>query len=92
MSGEPTSAPIPEFPNPSGPSVPRKPQFPILKFFKYTHLPNHLKDISKPFCDLAEKVSEMAIPEGENAEIAAGLRKLLEAKDCIVRAMLNKIP
>lgn len=70
----------------------KKPEFPILKFFKYTHLPNHLKDISKPFCDLAESIAEKAIPGGENAEVAAGLRKLLEAKDCIVRAMLTRIP
>lgn len=69
----------------------KKLDYPILKFFKYEHLPNHLKEISKPFCELAYKIDEMRTQTEENAEIAAGLRKLLEAKDCIVRAMLNHI-
>lgn len=60
--------------------------FPILDYFKYDHLPEKLQTISKPFCELAE---QMAKQETKNpAEIAAGLRKLLEAKDCAVRAAL----
>jgi len=57
----------------------------IMKFFKYNHLPEHLKLVSKPFCKLAEALL-IAVPD--NAERAVGLRKLLEAKDCAVRAIL----
>lgn len=55
----------------------------IIQFFKYQHLPAHLQNVSKPFADLAEKmVAEL--PENEESHMA--LRKLLEAKDCAVRA------
>lgn len=56
---------------------------PIMKYFEYEHLPPKLQEVSKPICDLAKHVDETA-PDG--AEKSAGLRKLLEAKDCIVRA------
>ena len=59
----------------------------ILQFFKYEHLPDTLQGISKPFCDQAKYITEN-IPR--NPERTAGLRKLLEAKDCIVRAFLAK--
>lgn len=58
---------------------------PILKYFAYEHLPQQLQDISKPVGDLAVQMSEL-LPR--NAETSAGLRKLLEAKDCFVRAKL----
>lgn len=49
---------------------------PMLQFFKYEHLPPLLKDASKLFCDLAEKiVSEFP----RNPERTVALRKLLEA-------------
>jgi len=64
---------------------------PIMKYFKYQHLPNHLKEVSKPFCDLAETINQYRYRSAEDAEIVAGLRKLLEAKDCIVRTMLTSI-
>lgn len=57
----------------------------ILDFFKYEHLPEKLKAISKPFGELAELMVE-TLPR--SAERSAGLRKLLEAKDCAVRAAL----
>ena len=57
----------------------------VLKFFEYEHLPEHLQEISKPLCDLAHEMAE-SLPE--NAEVTVGLRKLLEAKDCFVRAKL----
>lgn len=62
-------------------------QFPILQYFRYEHLPNAgLRDRSKPFADLAR---DFAARGAKNqAELAAGLRKLLEAKDCMVRAAL----
>jgi hypothetical protein len=59
----------------------------MLQFFHWEHLPPHLQEVSKPFGEMAVKiVSE--IPS--NPERTAGLRKLLEAKDCIVRAVLYK--
>ena len=58
---------------------------PMLRFFQYTHLPSHLQGASKPFCELAEWMVK-TLPR--NAERTAGLRKLMEAKDCAVRANL----
>jgi len=60
---------------------------PILQFFAYEHLPESLQEISKPFGDLA---NEMANILPSNPELSAGLRKLLEAKDCFVRAKIFK--
>lgn len=60
---------------------------PMLQFFAYTHLPQHLQAISKPFGDLAENIT-INIPR--NPERSAALRKLLEAKDCAVRANIYK--
>lgn len=57
----------------------------LLKFFKYEHLPERLKPVSKACCELATKMDELP----ESAEKTAGLRKLLEAKDCFVRAQLE---
>lgn len=51
-------------------------------FFEYEHLPEYLQKVSKPFHDLAHELNDN-LPEC--AEKAVGLRKLLEAKDCIVR-------
>lgn len=59
----------------------------MMQFFAYAHLPAHLQEISKPFGELAEQIVA-TLPA--NAERTAGLRKLLEAKDCIVRAKLYK--
>jgi hypothetical protein len=54
----------------------------ILKFFEYEHLSPHLQEVSKPFCELAHVCAH----EYDGAELTAGLRKLLESKDCMVRA------
>ena len=54
-----------------------------IKFFEYEHLPIELQKISKPICELAILMEDM-LPD--NAEKSAGMRKLLEAKDCFVRA------
>lgn len=59
---------------------------PILKYFEYAHLPPHLQEVSKPLGDLARHMNE-SLPDG--AEKSAGLRKLLEAKDCLVRAKIG---
>lgn len=60
---------------------------PMLQFFAYDHLPAHLAEVSKPFCDLAVTVV-MTLPR--NPERTVALRKLIEAKDCAVRAILYK--
>ena len=59
---------------------------PIMKYFAYQHLPAHLQEVSKPIGDLATLMDE-TLPDG--AEKSAGLRKLLEAKDALVRARLG---
>ena len=56
-----------------------------IKYFKYDHLPEHMQAFSKQFHDLAMKM-EKDLPEGSEKE--AGMRKLLEAKDCFIRANL----
>lgn len=53
-----------------------------MKFFNYEHLPEYLQIVSKPFYDLANLFND-TLPEC--SEKHAGLRKLLEAKDCFVR-------
>ena len=58
---------------------------PIMAFFKYDHLPEKLRAVSEPFGHLAQRMIE-TLPA--SAERSAGLRKLLEAKDCAVRASL----
>jgi len=60
---------------------------PMLQFFAHAHLPEHLANVSKPFCELAEKIVA-DLPR--NPERTVALRKLLEAKDCAVRALLYK--
>jgi hypothetical protein len=57
-----------------------------IKFFEYAHLPVHLQTVSQPIGELAKKM-EAELPDGP--EKSAGMRKLLEAKDCFVRARLE---
>lgn len=59
---------------------------PILKYFEYAHLPQKLQGVSAPLGELAKQMDEL-LPDGP--EKSAGLRKLLEAKDCLVRAALG---
>ena len=54
-----------------------------LQYFTYKHLPKLLQEVSKPISELAHLMEEV-IPDGP--EKSAGMRKLLEAKDCFVRA------
>jgi hypothetical protein len=61
---------------------------PILQFFAYDHLPKALQEVSKPFGELADKILELP----RSAERTTALRKLLEAKDCAVRALIFKEP
>lgn len=57
-----------------------------IKYFAYEHLPERLQAVSKPVGLLAEMM-EFMLPDGP--EKSAGMRKLLEAKDCFVRAALD---
>lgn len=57
----------------------------LMQFFAYEHLPPHLQEISKPFGEMAKWIAE-TLPD--NPEKTVALRKLLEAKDCAVRAKL----
>jgi len=58
----------------------------MLKWFKYDHLPAHLQAVSKPFGDMAQHICT-TLPSGPERTVA--LRKLLESKDCAVRAQLE---
>lgn len=58
----------------------------LMQFFEYSRLPEFLQVVSKPFQDLAIKIESLPT----NAEKTMALRKLLEAKDCAVRAALSK--
>ena len=60
---------------------------PMLQFFTYDHLREDLQPISKAFCNLAQ---DFVIMLPRNPERTVALRKLLEAKDCAVRALLYK--
>lgn len=57
-----------------------------IKYFSYAHLPPKLQTVSKPLGELAQMLDTM-LPDGPEKE--AGMRKLLEAKDCFVRASLE---
>jgi hypothetical protein len=59
----------------------------LLEYFKFEHLPPHLQAVSRPCGELARSLAE-TLPD--NPETTVGLRKLLEAKDCFVRASLSK--
>jgi hypothetical protein len=59
----------------------------IAQFFAYDHLPSHLQAVSRPFSELAEQIIA-TLPR--NPERTVALRKLLEAKDAAVRALVAK--
>jgi hypothetical protein len=59
----------------------------LRQFFAYDHLRPELQGVSQGFAELAGEIDE-TLPE--NPEKTTALRKLLEAKDCAVRAVLFK--
>lgn len=62
---------------------------PLLQFFVYKHLPPQLQEHSEPFARLACGI----VNRGErNPERTVAIRKLLESKDCAVRAQLWRNP
>lgn len=60
----------------------------MLRYFTYAHLPEMLQNVSKPFCELAEHIVNTQLMTPERTVC---LRKLLEAKDCAVRNMLDSL-
>ena len=60
---------------------------PILQFFAYDHLPDHLKEISVQFHTQATWIVN-TLPR--NPERTVALRFLLQSKDAAVRARLFK--
>lgn len=58
----------------------------MLEFFEYDHLPSHLQAVSKPVGELAYEMAEL-LPD--DPQLTTGLQKLIEAKDCFVRAQVR---
>lgn len=63
------------------------PPEPMLQFFEYAHLPQHLQTVSASFAMLAATVVQ-TLPR--NPERTVALRKLLESKDAAVRSVIYK--
>ncbi|MCO5091979.1 hypothetical protein [Bosea sp. (in: a-proteobacteria)] len=59
----------------------------IEQFFAWSHLPPHLQAVSRPFGEMAERIV-LTVPR--NPERTVALRKLLEAKDACVRAVVAR--
>ncbi len=59
----------------------------LARWFTFDHLRDDLRPPSRACADLAQEMIN-GLPDGP--ELSAGLRKLLEAKDCFVRAALDK--
>lgn len=57
----------------------------VARFFEFGHLPEPQRRLSAPCYLLAQQMIH-ELPDGP--ELTTGLRKLLEAKDCFVRASL----
>jgi|AACY02.12.fsa_nt_gi hypothetical protein len=62
---------------------------PIMRFFAYEHLSDgDMRAVSKLFAELASVLNAELHPSDEKR---VALRKLLEAKDCAVRARMEDI-
>lgn len=61
-------------------------QQPMLRYFRFAHLPPHLAATSAPFAELATR---LVVDLKPGPERTVALRKLLEAKDCAVRQRLD---
>ena len=59
---------------------------PIMRYFEFEHLPVELQPVSRAVCELARSMDQLLL---DGPEKSAGLRKLLEAKDCLVRAAIQ---
>lgn len=65
----------------------RRVEEPIYKYFSYMHLPANAQSMGKMFKGVADVILMASEP---NTERTMALRKLLEAKDCAIRATLFK--
>jgi len=71
------------------------PPHPLLRWFTYSHLPAHIQHVPQVCAALAEHMVEVldSDPSPDTIDqLDAGLRKLLEAKDCFTRALLARTP
>lgn len=57
-----------------------------LSQFGYSHLPEHLQAISRPYHDLAHDMATRLQNTKAGAQLTISLQKLLESKDEAVRA------
>lgn len=60
----------------------------LVRYFAFAHLAGALRSVSEPFAHLAESLIAM-LPDGP--ELTVALRKLVEAKDCAVRAQVDAL-
>ena len=61
----------------------------LQEYFEYRHLPEHLQVRSKIFHDLASKMAVQAWGAAiDFDQYSLAMQKLLEAKDCFVRAFI----
>jgi len=59
----------------------------IMRYFEFAHLPDGPLKNTSASCAMLAEVMVQTLPDGP--ELTAGLRKLLEAKDCFVRSALD---
>jgi len=57
-----------------------------MKYFEYEHMNENSQSVCKPIMELAQEMNKN-IPDG--LEKVFAMRKLLEAKDCFLRAAEN---
>lgn len=60
----------------------------VARMFRYSHLPEHLQEVSKPYHDMALNICAL-LPA--SAERTLALRKLWEAKNLVVWARVEDI-
>ncbi|NBV42866.1 hypothetical protein EBR96_08895 [bacterium] len=60
---------------------------PLLQFFAFAHLPEHLQAISAPF---GAQAARIVVTLPRNPERTVALRKLLEAKNYTIHAAIWK--
>lgn len=58
----------------------------LAQWFTFDHLPDNARPPSRSCAELAQEMID-TLPD--DPELTTGLRKLLEAKDCFVRAALR---
>lgn len=88
QDGSPMTAPDPTTRRTTMPETTRHPATTqLLRWFEHSHLPDGYVRATSALCaDLARNMVDQ-LPDGP--ELSAGLRKLLEAKDCFVRAAID---